>query len=147
MIYPIARQSQSGTDLGNCTMANVFLGVSVSGPEDILQRSTNGQLSLVSAMSVIQAGDADPDEGPFVGILSSKVVCEASGLQRGTFSSFSVIVNYVCEGPFCGGTAAGTPIGIQLNLTDQLQLDCTGDNMIVANFVDSGDARTPLGQR
>ena len=130
--YSTARTTtdSGGYTIGNCDLDDLILGVMIASSSDSLHRE-GGLLT-----SALVFGDATPGEGPFIGILRSKVVCTAGGTERGKISSVSVVVNYVCQGPpFC--------IGIE-ERTEQFQFDCIEDNTWDPRIVD-GHVRSFTG--
>ena len=90
---------------------------------------------------------SQPPARPSVQVLGYNIVCQTTGMQRNTFRSVSVVVNYTCDGiswAFCDGTP----------LLSQFEFECgTGNAWIpgeggstVGAFteISDGDLSTPL---
>jgi hypothetical protein len=79
------------------------------GRSDML--STHG---LVAAS--FEAADGGGREPQQVRIIDFSVVCESSGVVRGSISSISLVINFECVGTICGNEVS--------NRTEQFQYDC-----------------------
>ena len=75
---------------------------------------------------------ADGLEMPNIDILEYKIVCEAPGLMRGTLSSFSVVVRYVCSGSGVKGCVFKK--GERVTLTEQFDSICDASNIYQKQF-------------
>ena len=125
---PRITTESGGFTVGNCDLDDLVLGMTVPNDIDTMLFRQGGLITRA-----LTSFDPGPDEGPFIGILRSQVVCTAAGTEQGKIGSVSVVVNYLCsEQPFCQGVE---------NRTEQFQFDCTEDNTwdprIVEGFVRS----------
>ena len=125
----------------------------VSGQNDcpLLQESELGNSQNASMAGLI--ADAlvttvgQPPARPLVQVLGYNIVCQATGMQRNTFRSVSVVVNYTCDGvswAFCDG----------MPLLSQFEFGCGNGNAWIAGLggtadnifteMSDGDLSTPL---
>ena len=73
-----------------------------------------------------------PPPRPLVQVLDYNIVCQTIGMQRDTFRSVSVVVNYTCDGiswAFCDGTP----------LLSQFEFECGSGNAWIAGYGGSTD--------
>ena len=87
----------------------VLLRVPASSCQSPVPRENIGDCNLLSITDFGTVNFSSPlglvsslNSGISVRILDYQVVCEAAGVSRGKFSSFSAIVTYECIGDFCG---------------------------------------------
>jgi len=102
---------------------------------------TDGTPGLVARAFQIGT-DGNSADAPEIKVYRARTVCAASGLERNTISSISLLVDYECvSGVRC--EAVGVPLNSRR--TDQFQFSCTGTNYSAISTSLNGSAITLEG--
>ena len=124
-----------GVQLQAPTLRNGISSCESPSPESFGSMDSGGSDQGIVA-DFFGGGDAGVVPPQIVRIMAVNMVCEASGLTRGSLSSISAIVQYECLDTQCGG--------MNNVFIDQYRLDCLEFDDGVASFsgVTSGEIRT-----